>query len=178
VVLAIATIVAFTAGDDSDSGDVQGLDNSATAPYDDDLIGEDVTGQALPTVSFKSFEGDDVTLSTGGKPLLINFWSSICAPCVEEMPALEQTYQANQGEVGFLGLQVSERAEAGLDMIEKTGVTYPTGRDVPGKVFQAFGGVGLPRTVLVRADGTIAYVHSGPLTAAELQQAIDENLAG
>ena len=81
---------------------------------------------------------------TGGKPLLINFWSSTCAPCIKEMPDLEQSYQANRDSLGFLGLQVSERAEFGLRMIEQTGITYPTGRDSSAEVFRAFGGVGPP----------------------------------
>ena len=179
VVLAVATIVAFTAGDGgSTAGDVQQIDPNATAPAGIDGLdtGVDVTGESLPAVSYKTFDGVEVPLNTDGKPLLINFWSSICAPCVKEMPDLEQSYQANRDRVGYLGLQVSELPEFGLRMIEQTGITYPTGRDYPGKVFRAFGGSVLPRTVLVRADGTIAYVHTGALTAAELQQAIDENL--
>ncbi len=181
VVLGIATIVAFTAGDGgSTAGDVQQIDPNGTQPLGLDGLdsGVDVTGQALPDVSYKTFDGADVALTTGGKPLLINFWSSICAPCVKEMPDLEQSYQANGDRVGYLGLQVSELPQFGLKMIEQTGITYPTGRDYPGRVFRAFGGSVLPRTVLVRADGTIAYVHSGALTAAELQQAIDETLGG
>lgn len=179
VVLAVATVVAFTAGDGGSNGDaVETIDPNGTQPIDDSLIGRDVTGQALPAVSYKTFDGVEVPLSTDGRPLLVNFWSSTCAPCIKEMPDLEQSYQANGAQIGYLGLQVSERAESGLQMIEKTGVTYPTARDPSAAIFRAFGGVGLPRTVLVRADGTIAWVHSGALTAAEIQQAIDETLAG
>lgn len=177
VVLAIATVVAFTAGGGDSNGDaVERVDPNGTQAVDDSLTGQDVTGEALPSVSYTTFDGAEVPLSTDGKPLLVNFWSSTCAPCIKEMPDLEQSYQANGAAVGYLGLQVAERAESGVSMLEKTGVTYPTGRDPSAAVFRAFGGVGLPRTVLVRADGTIAWVHSGALTAPEIQQAIDENL--
>ena len=178
VVLAIATIVAFTAGDGGSASDTQKLDPNGEATPDGGLTGTDVTGQGLPAVSYAPCDGTDVPLTTDGRPLLLNFWSSTCTPCIKEMPDLEQSYQANSGRVDYLGLQVSERAESGLDMIARTGVTYPTGRDPSAKVFRAFGGVGLPRTVLVRADGTIAWVHSGALTASEIQTAIDENLGG
>ena len=177
VVLAIATIVAFTAGSGSSGGDVQAIDPNGTQPFDDSLVGTDVTGQHLPDVSYTTFDDQTVQLATNGRPLLINFWSSICGPCIKEMPDLQQSYQANGSQVDYLGLQVSERAQNGLDMISRTGITYPTGRDVSAEVFRAFGGVGLPRTVIVRADGTIAYVHSGPLTADQIQQAVDEALA-
>jgi thiol-disulfide isomerase/thioredoxin len=179
VVLAIATIVAFTAGDSGSTkaSDEESIDPNGTQPIDNSLIGTDVTGEHLPDVTYKTFDDQKVQLATNGRPLVINFWSSQCIPCVTEMPALEQTYQANRSSVDFLGLQVAELAAPGTKMIERTGITYPTGRDTSAAVFRAFGGVGLPRTVIVRADGTIAYVHAGALTEAELQQAIDENLS-
>ena len=177
VVLAIATVVAFVAGDGGDDGTVK-LDPDATQAPDGGLNGTDITGAALPDVTYTTFDDAVVRLTTGGKPLLINFWASTCVPCVTEMPDLERSFQANGQAVGFLGIQVAESPDAGTEMIGRTGITYPVGRDPRGSVFQAFGGVGLPRTVLVRADGTIAYVHTGPLDATELQQAIDEHAVG
>jgi thiol-disulfide isomerase/thioredoxin len=174
VVLAIATIVAFTAGDGSD--DTERLDKDATQPVDGDLTGTDVTGRALPEVAYETFDGAEVALATGGKPLLVNFWASTCIPCVTEMPDLEAAYQAHGDDVGFLGLQVAEKADDGLDMIATTGITYPVGRDPRGDVIQALGGRALPRTVLVRADGTIAYAHTGILDADEIQALFDEKL--
>jgi len=179
VVLGIATVIAFVAGDgNSTGGAVQKLDPNAEAPVDNGLgDGTDVTGQAVPAITYTTFDGVDVALTTGGKPLVLNFWSSTCTPCIKEMPDLEASFQANGSKVGYLGMQVVDGLDAGQEMIRATGVTYPMGRDTKGKVFQAFGGVVLPRTVMIRADGTIAYVHSGALSAGDLQQAIDEHLA-
>jgi thiol-disulfide isomerase/thioredoxin len=171
VVLAVATIVAFTAGDGS--GDVVEVDPNAPFTGADGLSGTDVTGQQLPSVTYETFGGDEVALRTDGKPLLVNFWASTCIPCVKEMPDLERTWQQNRDRVDYLGLQVAENAASGTAMLERTGVTYPTGRDVSGEVLRAFGGVGLPRTVLVEPDGTIAYVHAGLVTADQVQAAID-----
>jgi thiol-disulfide isomerase/thioredoxin len=177
VVLSIATIVAFTVGDGTDDG-TESLDPNATLPVDGNELdaGTDPTGQALPAVEYQTFEGESATLATDGRPLLINFWAGWCIPCVKEMPALEQAYLANSGEVDFLGLQVSEVAASGQQMIEQTGITYPVGRDPKGSVIQALGGRNLPRTVLVAADGTIVAVHNGELSESEIQAFIDENL--
>ena len=178
VVLAVATIVAFTAGDGgSTAGDVQAIDPNGTPPVDDSLTGRDVTGEALPAVSYKTFDGAEVPLSTDGKPLLINFWSSTCAPVHQgdARPRADLPGQRRQRRVpGPPGLRAG-RVRPPDDRAAPASPTRPA-VTAPAEVFRAFGGVGLPRTVLVRADGTIAYVHSGALTAAELQQAIDENL--
>jgi thiol-disulfide isomerase/thioredoxin len=179
VVLAIATIVAFAAGDGgSKAGDVQQIDpNGTLATNESDLNeGTDVSGQKLPAVSYKTFDGETVSLATNGKPMVLNFWAAYCGPCVTEMPAIEQTYLVNSDRVTFLGLDVAEQAQSGLDMIQRTGITYPTARDPRAEVFRAFGGMNLPRTVLIAADGTIVAVHNGDLTQAELQALIDENL--
>ena len=109
--------------------------------------------------------------------MVLNFWAAYCGPCVQEMPAIEEVYRANSDRVTFLGLDVAERAESGLDMIARTGITYPTARDPRGEVFRAFGGIGLPRTVLIASDGTIVAVHNGALSATDLQTLIDENLS-
>ena len=178
VVLAVATVVAFVAGDGGGDQSVVKLDPNGVAPSDGDLNGTDVTGEHLPTYTYTTFDGTTVPLATGGKPMVLNFWASTCGPCVVEMPDLESTYQANQQRIGYLGLQVAESPDLGRDMIARTGISYPVGRDPSGAVFQGLGGVGLPRTVIIRADGTIAYVHSGALSAEDLQQAIDEHAAG
>jgi len=177
VVLTVATIVAFVGSGDGGS-DVQKIDPNATAPSGLDPAGTDVTGQDLPAVGYTTFDGEPRTLAVDGKPLLINFWASTCTPCLKEMPDLQEAYDANGGAVDFVGLQVAERAESGLAMIQRTGISYPVGRDAGAEAFRALGGASLPRTVVVRADGTIAYSHTGALTAAQLQDAIDQASGG
>ena len=180
VVLSVATIVAFMGGGSDDAGsNVEKIDPNGTLPTNqgDQDAGTDPSGQKLPGLTVKTFAGDDLSISTNGKPLLLNFWAAYCGPCVQEMPALEEVYRANSDRVQFLGIDVAERAESGLDMIDRTGITYPTARDPRADVFRALGGMNLPRTVLIAADGTVVAVHNGALSAADLQALIDEKLA-
>src|SRR3546814_12304918 len=74
-----------------------------------------------------------------GRPLLVNFFASTCVPCVTEMPAFEEVYQAVGEEVAFLGLAVADRTDAARDLVERTGVTYPTALDQQGEVIDALG---------------------------------------
>jgi thiol-disulfide isomerase/thioredoxin len=175
VVLAIATVVAFTSSDGG-SG-TQKLDQNATVPSG--VAGDtDVSGQEVPGITYTTFDDQDVRLATDGRPMVVNFWASYCGPCISEMPAIEAVYRANQGRVDFLGLDVTEAAESGRDMIARTAITYPVGRDARGSIFEAFGGLNLPRTALVAADGTIVAVHTGSLDQAGLQALIDEHFGG
>ena len=56
------------------------------------------TGQALPTISFKSLQGLPVYLAKiKGKPTVVNLWATWCPPCVREMPMLHQAQVDHPG---------------------------------------------------------------------------------
>lgn len=118
------------------------------------------------TTSIAEFRGD---------PLVVNFWSSTCAPCLAEMPDFESVHQELAGAVAFLGVDVVDTPDAGTKMVEQTGVTYPNGRDPRAEVMAAFGGIALPRTVLIDAAGNVAALHSGALSATELKDLLSES---
>jgi thiol-disulfide isomerase/thioredoxin len=177
VVLTIATVVAFTAGGGDDAG-VEKLDPNATIPADGNpLLGEDLSGEALPALTFQRFDGTEVSLADyAGRPLVINFWASWCTPCIAEMPTFEAVHQAVGEEVVFLGLNVTDGVEPAEAMIERTGVTYDLGRDPSGDVLAELGGVNMPTTVFVAADGTIVGSHAGQLDEAELIASLADQL--
>ena len=50
----------------------------------------------ISPVIFQDFLGNDIKLKDySGKLIVINFWATWCAPCKEEMPALDKLYQNN-----------------------------------------------------------------------------------
>jgi thiol-disulfide isomerase/thioredoxin len=144
--------------------------------------GPDLTGATLPEATYTSFGSDDpirladFRAAHPGRPLVINFWSSTCAPCVTEMPELQRVHEELGDRVAFLGLDVQDGVENGRFMLDKTGVRYDNGRDTYGDVLIKLGGVVLPTTVVVGADGTIRSVHSGQLSGDELRRLLAPEL--
>jgi thiol-disulfide isomerase/thioredoxin len=126
-----------------------------------------------PEATFERFTGGQGRFTDyAGKPLVINFWQTTCAPCLKEMPAFERVHQALGADVQFLGIDVNDTLSSGKDYARKLGVTYDLVRDPSAELLSVLGGVVLPTTVLVGADGTVLLVHASALSENELTSAI------
>lgn len=127
--------------------------------------------------SFENFEGEQITFSEfSDKPVVLNFFASWCATCIAELPDFETVSNQLDGEVEFLGLATNDRLDASIELLEATGVTFDVGQDPTGEIFNIFQGLGMPTTVFINADGTVADVHTGVLNVESLIEAVNENL--
>src|SRR5947208_5344608 len=88
-------------------------------------------GPAKPVdASFKRLDGSTAGFADyRGKPVVVNFFSSTCVPCLTEMPALEQVHQELGPAVAFVGMNAEDTVEDGRAIVAKTGVTWDIGRD-------------------------------------------------
>ena len=112
-----------------------------------------------PPVTFT--DGDGKTLSLEdfrGKVVLINFWATWCAPCIEEMPSLARLANALQGQ-DFVVLAISiDRGGAAVTrpFLDKLGAgTLATYVDVSGRAPAAFKTPGLPTSILIDREGRL-----------------------
>jgi thiol-disulfide isomerase/thioredoxin len=114
---------------------------------------------------FARFDGTTAHLSDyRGKPLVVNFFSSTCQPCIAEMPALEQVHREVGSQVVFLGMNVQDTVEGGQAFVETVGITWELGRDPTAAVLQGvLKGTVLPATFMLDAQGRIVYSHLGKL---------------
>lgn len=142
-----------------------------TPDQDESDRGDAARGARLPDDRFPDLEGDLRSFADyRGRPLVVNFWASSCAPCIKEMPDLEQVSQELDGEVAFLGIAVRDQVADSQRMIDRTGVTYDIGRDPSGALLADLGGVVLPSTFFVAADGTVVHLATGPLTLEQIRE--------
>jgi len=129
----------------------------------------------LPPITLPDLEGQSRSVSEWyGRPLIVNFWATWCAPCRREMPLLQLTHEmASENGPIVIGIAV-DRLDDVRSYIAESGYTYPilTGQQEALDITELFGFefLGLPFTVFTTDTGDILAVHVGELHAAQLNQ--------
>jgi cytochrome c biogenesis protein CcmG, thiol:disulfide interchange protein DsbE len=135
--------------------------------------------EPLPRLQGPTLDGGTAdTRDLRGSIAVINVWAEWCAPCLEEMPALQRLHERYQDRgVSFLGINYRNDEDKARSFVEVTGVTYPSLVDHAGAFADDLGFVGLPDTYVVDRAGRIRYAVFGETSEAELAALIDELLA-
>jgi cytochrome c biogenesis protein CcmG, thiol:disulfide interchange protein DsbE len=131
---------------------------------------------AAPTFEVPQLDGDGVITLTSlrGSPVVLNFWATWCVPCREEMPDLEAVHADLGDRVRFVGINNRDTRRVARVFLRETGVTYPSGFDPRGQVAAAYEILGMPTTILIRGDGTIAQKRTGAVSERQLRRMIEE----
>jgi cytochrome c biogenesis protein CcmG/thiol:disulfide interchange protein DsbE len=152
--------------------------DAAATPSDE--AGAPPTGSPLPATEFEMFDGATASFGAyAGTPLVVNWWASWCPSCVAEMSAAFRPAQQKLGDrVAFLGLNIQDDRATAVTLVEETGVLFDLAEDPAGDIYLELGGLGMPFTIFVTADGRVVEKHNGPLTEQQLLDKIDEVLLG
>ena len=117
-----------------------------------------------------STTGNNVSVTMfQGKPVLVNFFASWCAPCRAEAPALEMLSK----RVAILGIAYKDRGEDTTAFLQQYGNPFEAiGMDADGRTGIEWGVYGVPETYLLDANGVVKLRHAGPLTRGVLETTI------
>ena len=111
-----------------------------------------------PNFTLPSLDGRPVQLrELRGKVVLLNFWATWCAPCLQEMPSMERLHQTFK-QTSFVLLAVSmdrQGAEVAQPFAESLKLTFPILLDPASEVARQYGVRGLPTTYLIDPDGLL-----------------------
>ena len=136
--------------------------------------GDQVPSFSLPRLGAPGTVGVPADGGGGGRPAVLLFFASWCRPCQAEVPRIAATYRHQQqagsklAKVALIGVVGSDPTPTALRFLRTSGVTFSSGAD---RMFTVTEGLfyftGLPESVFVNGDGTIAAVHYGQITATQ-----------
>ena len=110
-----------------------------------------------PAIAFSDLDGGTHSLADWkGKALLVNFWATWCAPCREEMPALDALQKARGGDrFQVLTIAAGRNAPAAINKFfaDEAITDLPKLTDEKTELARAMGVLALPVTILIDANG-------------------------
>ena len=132
------------------------------------------TQQALWNAEFDMPDGQILKMQNlQGRPLVINFWATWCAPCVEEMPLLDIFFRQNASKGWqMVGLAIDQPSRV-RQYLSQNAISYPiglagmTGTELGRLLGNEVGG--LPFTVVLDGKGSLIQRKLGKLSAQEIQ---------
>ncbi|MCB2089730.1 MAG: TlpA family protein disulfide reductase [Sphingomonadaceae bacterium] len=115
-----------------------------------------MAGELMPAINVTAPDGTTLNLAAlQGRPVLVNLWATWCAPCVTEMPMLDELAARYDGTLRVVTIsQDLQGAEKVVPFFEKGKYTHlEPWLDPETQLSFAYGGGVLPTTVLYDAQG-------------------------
>ncbi|MGR3723333.1 TlpA family protein disulfide reductase [Abyssibius alkaniclasticus] len=133
-------------------------------------------------VGYVSKAGEAQTIPANGRLNVVNFWATWCAPCREEMPALDRLRAELGDEAGVIAIATGRNRVEDIERFnEDVGVTMPINLDPRGDLAAAHGAMGLPTTIvfdgegreIARLTGAAEWDKAGPIIRALVEALAD-----
>jgi cytochrome c biogenesis protein CcmG/thiol:disulfide interchange protein DsbE len=109
-----------------------------------------------------------------GRPVVVNFWATWCAPCMQEHEVLQQAARAHGAQVQFLGVVYDDEESRVRQFLARYGTAYPSLLDDNGRTAIAYGVYGVPETYFIDAQGQIVQKYSFPLDEPTMAQYLSQ----
>lgn len=126
-------------------------------------IGEQAPAFVMPNLN----GGSDVRFDAG-RPTVMTFWASWCAPCRKEFPLLAAALAADP-ELRVVGVLYKDIPADARAFVRETGATWENGTDQGGDYARAYGVRAIPQTFFIDRSGTIVGRRYGVTNRADLE---------
>lgn len=137
----------------------------------------------MPSVQVQTLENKKVdtrSFSNGGKPIIVNFWATWCAPCKKELSAIAEVYDTWQAKTGVKLIAISIDDARSMNRV----APYVAGQDWDYEVYldpngdlkRALNVNNVPHTFLLNGNGEIVWQHNNyePGDENELYKKVQE----
>jgi len=111
-----------------------------------------------PDFSLSDIDGTKVRLADfKGKVVVLNFWSTTCAPCVAELSSLNALYRELKGSgLTVLGISLDRTIKPVKELAEKQHIAYPLLMDSLQEVyFDTYALFGQPVSIVIDRSGLV-----------------------
>ena len=125
------------------------------------------SSKMAPGFKLNNIRGGTTELSDfKGKVVLVNFWATWCAACVEEMESMQNLYNdLKKKDVEIVAISIDRWNEDRIiDYADKKNLNFHILRDPDQKVRKQYYIMGLPTSYLIDGDGKIRGYVSGSRT--------------
>ncbi len=183
LVAGIAGYFAYKAGKSPEAAQLEAVAEpstastpATTAPAEPETKKKAVP-DSLPDFTLAAVDGTPTKLSSfGGRPLMVNFWATWCAPCRREIPLLNKLRAERQAQKAeIVGVAVDFRDDV-LQFVKKVPINYPLliGEEDGLAAAEAFGmGMAFPFSVFADSKGRLLTIKVGELHEDEANFAFD-----
>jgi cytochrome c biogenesis protein CcmG/thiol:disulfide interchange protein DsbE len=132
------------------------------------MVGKSVPGLAMTDLQDGTQTELKGLVTASGKPVLVNFFASWCAPCISENP---QLMALKARGVTIIGIAWKDEPQNTLKFLAQHDNPFArTLTDPDGRMALAFGNSGVPETYIIAPDGTITDKITGPIVPATLDE--------
>ncbi len=152
ITLIIATLAYYNIGNTPNNNVPQGLNAGTMKRF---IVADKL--MAAPQSVFLDERGNEVTFSDfKGKVILVNLWATWCAPCIKEMPDLNDLQKAMEG-TNFQIILISENQdgiESSIKFLKDNNISHlKTYIDPKRKIARTLKANALPTSVLFDQNG-------------------------
>jgi cytochrome c biogenesis protein CcmG/thiol:disulfide interchange protein DsbE len=134
-------------------------------------------GRLAPPIAGTTLDGGSFDLADQrGRWVVVNFFATWCIPCLEEHPQLDAFHQAHTaaGDASVVSILFDDEPDDARDVFEERGGDWPVVIDREGAVSVAYGVARVPESFLVAPDGTVVQRLVGGVTAAQLDDILEQ----
>ena len=104
-----------------------------------------------------------------GKWLVINYWAEWCAPCIKEIPELNELNERFSGKLTLLAVNFDGvKGEQLQNLGNKMGIKFKQLADDPADELQLTRPMSLPTTYIFNPEGELTFKLVGPQTVDSL----------
>lgn len=133
-------------------------------------------GNKAPDFTVKDSDRTVALHDLHGRIVILNFWTTWCAQCIEEMPSLAQLQRQMGSKVTVLAVSTDDDNNAYHKFLKKYGFDFLTVNDQQKKSAEIYGTTGQPETFIIDPSGVLRRKFIGPVnwTSPEIVEYLDK----